>query len=293
MEYTIGELRKKLADKLIELGASPKFKENPAYKKIVVEIGKLMTDTSLMNQYDTVKVFEQDGKITCRWFGDNKQFDMTITVPSEKEIKCERTEKSRENNGNRSYSYNGAFVIDSKLEETGEITIDERYGTAKEEGAGEYTTTGSAIVSKYDDCGVQTTYELRGFESPKLIGTVPDLTASQIVPNDLILDTYYKRIIVSRYMLDVVQIHSENKKTGEKYFGKQQIHSEHGLSDMNWSYKFDSDFEVTPVTATQIEEMLAKEDPKVAEGLRKYTAGREDFSYSSKDDKERIYRAKF
>ena len=100
---------------------------------------------------------------------------------------------------------------------------------------------------------------------------------------------YETRMLLKRDKLDTARIVSEDKTKGIRYSAVTPLNQEHGLRDMVLPSGYDpypQDVVIFPLSIEEIEAMIQREsNPKVAEGLRAYAVDRENYYYSTSNDK--------
>ena len=289
----------KLDENIMELGLDSRFKENPAYKKVLFEVESLIMEMNMMENIDNVFVRKEDNAFNFEWKNpitkENHSFKLWISNDKD-ELFCSEIIESVKKSEEKDYKEKFVVTLGSHIDSNRNIEIIKKYGSADNLNC-EYgccNTLCGAEKKKYDKYGVQESVEVETFNPSVIHGDVTNIDPMAIVAitRQAFNSDYWKqRTVARREKLDVVSVTYEDKSTGEKFIGKQEINQEHGLQDLSYeTYHFADHVVIHPLMSAEIEEMLSKEDPKVAEGLRRYVEGRDRFSYDSENSKECLYR---
>ena len=290
---TVYNLKYKTEEYLDSLGIEPSFKNNPAYAKVVDTISSLIP----MHEDTDRFVIGKDGNaIVLSYTNSETKIKDTVRIysPTETQIYCVRTTESIRKEAGKEINEKLVVFLDAHY--YGKVDMTTIYGVADDKNC-EYNRCNylcSIDRKEYDKYGVQEHEEIKN--SPILKSTTFGLKEfdSQKIENEYKWANtqpswWEHRTTVHREKLDVAYVTFENRKTGEKYTGLQPINQEHGLQDLSYSTNWDEHIIINGLLNSEIEEMLSKEDPKVAEGLRAYTNGRESLSYDSELDKRTYY----
>lgn len=291
----VREFINKLDENVMKLGLDPKFKENPAYKKVLDEVYYYISEMNMGNDIDRVWVLkDEDGyKIEYKSPSVDKKYNLKIGVFGKSKLFCREIIESRNKSGIKEKTVD---VTKSRL--IGDcIEIRKDNGVADNINCepGKCNTLCSSVKKVYDKYGVQEIEERESFNPSQVYGDIDRIDENAILANTYQAfnsSLYWRqRTIARRVYLDVVNINYEDKNTGEQFIGKQELNQSNGLQDLSFSLFHLSEHEVIhPLMTAEIEDMLSKEDPKVAEGLRRYAEGRETFSYDSENSKECLHR---
>ena len=291
-----------LDENVMELGLDPRFKENPAYKKVLFQIEALVLEMNMMEDLDRVFVRKENEAFKFEWFNPTtkQQYEFEVFVPSTKtELCCCEIIDSTNKDGGKEYQEKFVVDVSSKIDSFGRIAITSKYGKADNLNCsyGNCNTSCGVERKEYDKFGVQEVDEIESFGNGKVNDSIEKIHPATILANTrfAFMGSLYckQRTIARREYLDVVNIAYEDKNTGEKFIGKQILNQEHGLQDLQYStFNFGEHVVIEPLMNAEIEEMLEKEDPKVAEGLRRYVKGRDGLSYDSENSKDSLYRAR-
>ncbi|MBR5370030.1 MAG: hypothetical protein IK137_01865 [Bacilli bacterium] len=285
---------------VMDMGLDPKFKENPAYNKVLSEIKSLILQ---MNMYDglnnTYYRKEEDGTITFSWNNQvtNSKYEFRMAT-SKNELWCRRVKETYDYSNGQKREEKSAISVGSVMDSYGRIETTSYYGGADNNDCQSYQCNiwNGANKKVYDKYGVQETYESQSFARHKINGNVRELNYGVLVDGARMSfhngQYYRQRLMIRREKLDVANVVFENKDTGEEFRGKKLIDQRHGLQELTCdTYHLGEHVVIHPLMTAEIEEMLSKEDPKVAEGLRLYARDRERFSYDSEKTEECYYRA--
>ena len=294
------QLMEKLDGYVMELGLDPKYKESPAYKKVLAHVDMLISTINIDSLKD-VSIRKDDGIISFVYTDPTTRdkYKFELSVPEKDELRCTRIcESTNYNMGRTPVQKKSVVEVVSKIDSRGQITITTEVGQADslDCGFGNCNVWRYADRKIYDSYGVQESWEIESYPNYKANRDVSNIDTYAIIRGrgKPCFDNYYvRRTNVRRRYLDVVNIWHEDKETGEKYSGFQEMHSEHGLQDLDFSYRFEQPVVIYPLMTAEIEQKLSEEDPKVAEGLRRYTEGREKFEYDSEKSTEYSYRASY
>ena len=95
--YSVSELRNKIVEKMLSLGVSEKFKDNPAFSSVLSEIDSLIGTMNIMGDSDKVMVTQEDGKISFEYTskGDETKYSMSIGCSKTDEFSCIKTEEKK------------------------------------------------------------------------------------------------------------------------------------------------------------------------------------------------------
>lgn len=294
----VHEFIEKLDENIMELGLNPKFKDNPAYRKVLDEIRYYISGMNMANDIDKVWVSKDEDGYTIEYKSPyvEKKYNLRIWVSYGKnELFCREVIESKKLSETKDYVEKVVEVTKSRLDGD-RIEIRKDNGVADNINCeyGKCNILCSSMRKVYDKYGVQETEERELFNPSQVYGDVTRIETNAIlaITNQAFNSPYWRqRTMARREYLDVVNIDFEDKNTGEKFIGKQELNQENGLQDLKFSVFHLSDHEVIqPLMNEEIEDMLDKEDPKVAEGLRRYIEGRDRFSYDSENSKECLHR---
>ena len=297
--YSLKEFMANLKEKVLSFGIDPKCAENPAFETVLLSDVKSFVDTCGVDDYTKAMVeeTEENGEkvisFTNIGAGDiERGFSMVKRYSNDTES-ClslstwEKREYAEQKDfSNKRYEFRKSTQNDDYFLETDAASNvcsgNERDG---------YSAYLSRKVDNYDSAGI-------GYKTVDcyMHPRNPDRRYNLLDPRIQIrnVDTFDPRFTVyfdgrklevSRRYLDVADVKYEKYEQGslkEKVSGSTTIASEHGLSKLNLIGLVSdcADDVITPLSEDGINEMISREkNPKIAEGLRKYTAGRSTYSY--------------
>ena len=291
---SVREFKANLGDEIMRLGLDPKFKENPAFEKIISKINSLMT-------YDDMnKVFvRQDGnKFLFEW-----------TNPYEKDeirkFKIESFSKDELIAGmvvDRKRGLDRERIVDLtrfKLNSIGGIDIITKHGTADNINRRDRrcNTLCSSTEKRYDKYGVQEIEEEKMFNPSTASMDIDSITPMTILAaTDFKYDCWSQRTVVTRQYLDVATITVTHKNPDKEFRGYQMIDNQTGLQDLRYDRNL-VDQKVPQLMQAEIDDMIEKESEyhsseyveKLTEGLGRYVEGRDRFSHEPEDVNKNTY----
>lgn len=239
---------------------------------------------------EMVNVKEENGNISFEWISTyGNKYSMSITSLSPDAFGCIRTEEKIYESGIK--EKNVTEVVTS-IDENGEITITSNNGSVDNADvkSGECNIVMSSEKKYYNFYGIMGKREYKSFGKSELINkTVETATINDILPMPRIDgSSYVTSNLLVRDKLDTARLVIDDKSKGTKYNAIVPLNQEHGVMNMIYTtggYIYQQDITILPLSQSEIEAMIQKEtNSKVAEGLRKYVAGREVYAYSSTYD---------
>lgn len=299
------ELYDRLENKVIGLGLDPKFKENPAYERIIDNVA---------SHISRMGVFNYQGEATLRLVTEGKnQIKIEFTNPGTKEkntmfitckdpntLECIKiTEKpvtySKENKPLKSsYTYGMTATLNPN---NGEIYINNSnaYVDNYECNDNRHNLGFNGESIWYDKNGIMYRREYRS--GPRQFNLRDSLNAfdqtSLIAKIDLCKnlfnkDDYETRTVIMRDKLDTAKIHDEDRRRGTEYNAIVPLNRETGLQDMKLigGDPYPKNIVIPALGTEQVDAMITNERNRIVqEGLKRYAQGRENYSYRSEDDK--------
>lgn len=294
MNYNVKELREKLYEKISGLGIDSKFKENPAYASALERIEELIGQMNMFEAAEVVNVKEEQGKISFDWtspFGI--KYSMNISCSSSETFRCIYTQE--ENRG--TFKEKTAIEELATIDKSGFITLITNGAMANNIDCDINKCNNStwAERSYYTANGIMRDREYKGFSTDELTESIDKASVSSMlnIPRSAFNfgfwhDKYEERTLLVREKLDTARIIAEDRTKGIKYSAVTWLNQEHGLRDMELAGGNDiypQDVVIPPLSKEEIEAMIQREsNPKVAEGLRAYAVGRENYYYNSAED---------
>lgn len=299
--YNVKELREKLVEKVAGLGIEPKFKENPAYASAISEINSLIGQMNMFESAESVTVQEEQGSISFNWISPvGVKYSMSISCSSPETFSCVRTEEKKPFIGTNGQTIREKNVIEqvATIDKSGFITLITN-GSMVDNidcSVGKCNNTTWAEKKYYTANGVMRDREYKGFSRGELTEDFDRTRVGSMlyIPRQAFgfgfwHDKYETRTLLTRDKLDTARIFSEDKSKGIRYSAITPLNQEHGLRDMVLPGGYDpypQDVVISPLSHEEIETMIQRENnPKVAEGLRVYAVGRENYYYSTSEDK--------
>lgn len=302
MAYNVKELRDNLVEKVIALGISEKFKDNPAFSAALTKIVVAISRMNMGVAEENVQVNQKDGKISFSWTSEiGYKYSMTIECHNPETFTCTTIEEEPPYLGN-----NGQRIIEKTITED-IATINERSGfiTLTTNGASinnvdcnnnQHNTSTWATQAYYTPEGVMRDRKDKIFaEVPNMFGSIERAGIENLIipreafsPGSPYYDNYEIRQYLQRERLDTARVILDNRKKGIKYNATLPLNEEHGLRDMflRGGYNpYPKEVIINPLSTEEIEVKLKREsNPKVAEGLRIYAEGKHNYYYHSQDD---------
>lgn len=293
--YNSSELAKILKEKIEQLGINPKIQANPALDSI---LDKILPDLEQVDRQ--IRVNEQDGRILLSWVQNNNGI-------------------SYKNSFNVQKDYKNDLVISSFKEGTppqlGEAfrfgKIADQYSFSTSDNQLQIAHSSSSInpgkegycdsfyhaeLINYDEYGIISERQTQSGNTELLgIFDVCDYESMLVSPNRVIasnfnapLVDYSKKTYQKRENIDTAMTIIEDKRNGLKYEASLPIMHGQGysLKDMIVGYggNLPDSVSILPKSKEEIDKMIHEEkDPKVQEGLQKWSKGRENYSYYSNE----------
>ena len=304
MTYTLADLNKTketLTDKLIAFGASKELVENPAFAQAMGAIRSTMDYPTV--PYDRILVSEEDGVIHYSWKEGETEYSVGLGLQGENQIQCVRTV----HNSNRGYSEEFNKTLEEKdITETvveldgGAITVSENSAMVTNGTKDDRTSfcITSADVEHYSKEGFVISREIKRFPGGQLDNNFQNVRTDSAlyIPRQAFTygfwsDKYVQRALIRREQIDTAFVIDEDRENGYSYRGQEPLNSEHGLQNLVRCGGGDlsQGFMIPPAGEEEINQELAKDDPKIAEAL-KQTYGTTRNPYDPTMDKYFEYR---
>lgn len=294
---SVVELRENIVDKVVDLGLSLDFLDNPASITALAEINSFI-ETINMEDPGVVLVDRSNGYLSFSYTASNgDKYKMGISCPDEKTIKCVKEEEPHTFVGKSGSVVRQKSAVEqiAKLGEHGEITIVTNIGSIDNIDCDNhhYNMNNSVERRVYTTRGVMYEREHKDYATRKgegyfhRVGTNQMLLlARQAFDYGPWADTYDKRTLLRREMLDTARLFYENRSKGNDYCGVVPLKQEKGLKDLVIASEYNTfpmiDVEIPALTEEEIADILAKEtNEKIAEGLGYFAKGRTSYHYSS------------
>lgn len=300
MNYSVQELKEKLAEKIFGLGLDPRFQENPAYTAALEGIESLISEMNMFEAAKDVTAKQDGGTIFFTWTSTTDvKYTLSISSSSPETFSCIRTEERSPFIGTNGQTIKEKNVIEkvATIDKSGFITLTTNGSMINniDCGVGKCNNSTWAEKKYYTSYGVMRDREYKGFSTGEL---TEDFDKAQIgsmlfVPRQAFNfgtyhNSYETRTLLTREKLDTARIISEDKTKGIRYNATTPLNQEYGLRDMVLYGGYDpfpQNVIISPLSPEQIEAIIQREsNPKVAEGLRIYAKGRENYYYNSAED---------
>ena len=104
-------------------------------------------------------------------------------------------------------------------------------------------------------------------------------------------NNYIERTLLRREMLDTARLIYKDNLNNIEYQTTVKLNEYNGLKNMSiQGYQdYSEDIVISPISKFEIEQKIIREEnPKVQEGLREFSIGREEYNYNSKEDQHFI-----
>ena len=307
MEYTVTELKSNMLSKLFELGISPKFKENPALSSALAEIEGLIDTIPLdkVQEEPNVKQHERAITFTCIDNEDNA-YALGLTSYDSTSFKCFLlTEKSSIPMDGFPMHQRDVIEKTVSIEGNKYLTITTSGSSIDDYKAekGECNNSVWQETENYSSKGIMLKKEIINFKRGVLkedfktasIDSMLYIPRKSILAHDEFINNLRaKRTVLSREHLDTAYLYIEDRENNTFFSSSVPLNQESGLRNMVVDDVYlngPKEVFIPPVETWEIDLMITSEsNPKVQEGLKSISQGREKYSYDSTTDKrfERI-----
>ncbi len=285
MTYTLADLCKTdetLTDKLITFGASKELVENPAFAQAMSAIRSTMNTPTV--SYDQIRVSEENGVIRYSWKEGETSYSVGLALQGENQIQCVCMQHSI-----RGYVEEINKVLEEKdiIEtvvklENGAIQIIENSAIVtngtKDNGTSFCIT--SAEVEHYSKEGFVVSREIKSFPGGELRNNFQylNINSALYIPrqafNGYWSDKYTRRTLINRHQIDTAYVIEDDRERGYSYRGQEQLNSENGLQRLARCggyiyYDYPDGVTIPPASEKEIDQELERDDPKIAEALKK------------------------
>lgn len=300
MEYSVKEFRSDPVSKLLSIGVSPRFKENPAFSSALAEIDALLSKMNIDDMSDTIKVTSNGSRIsfTCRG-ANNEIYGFGITAFESTDFRCVYVKEEDIAKDKCKYFQRTAIEKNIILEENNYITIttlgstiDDNYPDEKKchnacwSEEERYSSTG--IMLKKENITFRPSLINEEFMSASISSMLYVPHKHMLAPDDGTRELSRKRTLLCRDYIDTASLYIEDKDTESIYSTKVPLNQEHGLRDMEIDEvykKCPKEVFIPPAENWEIDLMITSEsNPTVQEGLKQLALGRENFNYDSNND---------
>ena len=298
MVYTVEELDNSLEEKIRGLGLDDEFLDNPAFKEIVRDIKNRIKQEEKL---EDVTVREKDGNISFEYEKENSEkHSMSISSSNPNELVYrDDISSSHSKTGGGEIHMKTISEVTAKRSENGTITVGEVFAMVDDNECSykECNVNESSTLKTFNTNGIMVRLEKKSYERShnSNIGIDCDILpaiapfATRGIDNSTD-NNYSTREYLERDKLDVARMAYDDKKTGVKYLTYIPLYGASDSLQLMSMPRLDPymvSWEIPRMSTDNIEELLSKEtDPKIAEGLRQYSEGREDFYYNTELDKQ-------
>ena len=304
-KYSLYELKNNLFDKVNKIGISQKLKENPSFQDVIYSIeGKIDTMNIGINAKD-IEVTEDNKNISFEYNFLGKKYSLLISNINENEIRCLKVLNQKQDREN----INGYYQIDekhinemiAKVDDNGNLIISENFSLLDNENCSDkevnnFTTSERKTFNKN---GIMIEREFKSFGENKLQENINDVKihSALYIPRsafELASDfnnKYVERTLLRREMLDTARLTYKDNLNEIEYQTTIKLNEYNGLKNMSiQGYQdYPDDIVISPISKFEIDQKIIREEnPKVQEGLRELSIGREEYNYNSKEDQHFI-----
>ena len=294
---SVVELRENIVDKVIELGVCLDFLENPAFITALSEINGLIEEMNIEDP-SVILVDKSKGYHSFSYINPNgDKYKLGISCPDERTVKCVRELETRSFEGGDGHVVRHKAVIEqlAKYGDHGEVIIITNTGSVDNICCDNhhYNMNNSVERRVYTKRGVMYEREHKVYATRKGEGYFHRVGAKEM----LLLarqafdygpwsDTYNRRTLLRREMLDTARLVYENRGNESNYYGVVPLHKGNSLKDLVIDGEYNKypmkDVEIPALTEGEVAELLAREtDEKIAEGLGFFAQGRTTYTYKS------------
>lgn len=270
--------REEFGEKYVDMVSSKvdaKFKENPAYARILAKIAS----DFLLSDEKNISVSEEQGALAFDINNGDEKVSMKIdgfneggfNVRSRKESGSDRNKRKYVFSSNVSITKNGFIYYNEESTVYNKILVQ----------AGDREKVSSVsrrVVEEYNPNGIMYAYESKRDKEFIKNGSIDDCNYI------LSMGTPIDSTILRRECFDVIKVIKDDNIRGKHYRGQATLNLDKSIKDLSlptrWYYP--EHVIITPLSEKEIEETIAREsNPKIAQGLREWSKGRKDYTYDS------------
>ena len=306
--YNVKELRENLKAKVLELGVDPMFSINPSFSAVVDRFDSFIADMTLGSDAEHVTVRQGGNKLEFEWTNaDGKDYKYLIVCQNPDNLICRSTEYSFSHHDDE---LKRDVFCKIAMEQIADYTRELEVTTIQENGSviynnrpqvNECSNNTWTSISAYTKDGIMYEQEYKGFEGSTLTGFIEDASISSMLfipregsrANNFFADKYDQRTLLRRVKFDIARVMHVEPKRKIKYSAEVLLDAEHGLRDMrlinNNSDPYPREVKIEPLSREELEKMLSKESPDVANALRPFAEGRDTYTYDSFLDSHYLY----
>ena len=304
-KYSLYELRNNLFDKVNKIGISQKLKENPSFQDVIYSIESKIDTMNIGINAKDIEVTEDNKNISFEYNFLGKKYNLVISNINENEIRCLKVLNQKQDREN----INGYYQIDekhinemtAKVDDNGNLIISENFSLLDNENCSDkevnnFTTSERKTFNKN---GIMIEREFKSFGENKLQENINDvkIDSALYIPRsafELASDfnnKYVEKILLRREMLDTARLIYKNNLNEIEYQTTVKLNEYNGLKNMSiQGYQdYPDDIVISPISKFEIDQKIIREEnPKVQEGLREFSIGREEYNYNFKEDEHFI-----
>ena len=294
---SVMDLKNNIVDKVLELGADLKFLENPAFVTALAEVNYFISEIN-MEDLSVVLLDKSNSSLSFNYNSlDGDTYKVELSCPDNKTIKFVKLVELHSFVGDEGYVVRQKNVMEqiATLGEHGEVIIVTNKGAIDNIGCDNhhYNMNNSVERRVYTKRGVMYEREHKVYATRKGEGYFHRVGAKEM----LLLarqafdygpwsDTYNRRTLLRREMLDTARLVYENRGNESNYYGVVPLHKGNSLKDLVIDGEYNKypmkDVEIPALTEGEVAELLAREtDEKIAEGLGFFAQGRTTYTYKS------------
>lgn len=302
-KYSLYELRNNLVNKVANLGISQKFKENPAFQDVIDSIDSVIATMNVENP-SNLEINSDNKNINFEYSYLGKKYDLIINNINDNEIRCLKTLSQKQDRE----TLDGYYQVDekhineiiAKVDENGNLTLYRNYSLIDNDKCSdkEVNNFTTSEIKKYNPNGIMMEREFKSFGENKLQENINDvrIDSALYIPRlafevNNFSDKYIERTLLRREMLDTARLIYKDNLNEIEYQTTVKLNEYNGLKNMSiQGYQdYPDDIVISPISKFEIEQKIVREDnPKVQEGLRELSIGREEYNYNSKEDQHFI-----
>lgn len=306
---TIQDLCDNLDQAVLDFGAEPRFKNNPAFRDVIGEIYTLISRMNIGDKMKDIPVKLSDNGVLFTYnsdYGDNYKFQLYCS--NGQIVATSKTANNSLSDENyRPYQKAEAETITASILNDDGIEITKQFGVADTIGSksGEYNILPSIQRDTYNSEGVMMTSEGKGYKETEHHGDIANIENEFGVYTNYAFDASDKirpeaSYVMRRDSYDTCFLYSEktNKETGyieTDFKGIIPINTQYNFRRLSSGYGFNDTDSVIINTKNEQEikeELQLEPNPRTRESLMQMSAkrckGKMGIYYNSDDDLEFI-----
>lgn len=283
---TVSDLRKNLEQVVLDLGADPKFEDNPAFSNVLKEIQRLIGNMQIGDKEETLSVHMEDHSAYFKYNNpENKgeNFEFLITLSGANKIVATLQHSNTEYDSNQHpIRKRSTTEINSYLDKYGFITIDKKIGLADNIDCdkNQYNITPIASRDVYNNNGLMQEHEqMTSRKVDKIPGNIDFVPGfSQVATMENRSSGYYAYYTKwTRDSIDTAQVYVDDKDKGIEYKTVMPLSLQHGPRRMEIQGldEYPEEVIIPTIDEKKIQQIIDMEkNEAVREGLKKYVSGR-------------------